>query len=235
MGGLVYFGKNILDSGALDFAVRMRWPEGVSCPRCGCDNVYFIASRHTWECKGCKKQFSVKVGTIMEDSPIGLDKWLSAMWLLGSCKNGISSYEIARDLGVTQKTAWFLLHRIRLVMRCGSLEKKLCGTVEADETFVGGKAKNMHANRRAREIAGRGPVGKAIVMGLLEHHGEARVKVVGTRRKKDVQAEVPKHVEPGSSLYTDALKSYEGLSEYVHEVDPIVWTKSCLSLDGEAG
>ena len=113
---------------ALDFAVRMRWPEGVSCPRCGCDNVYFIASRHTWECKGCKKQFSVKVGTIMEDSPIGLDKWLSAMWLLGSCKNGISSYEIARDLGVTQKTAWFLLHRIRLVMRCGSLEKKLCGT-----------------------------------------------------------------------------------------------------------
>jgi hypothetical protein len=107
--------------------------------------------------------------------------------------------------------------------------------VEADETFVGGKAKNMHANRRAREIAGRGPVGKAIVMGLLEHHGEARVKVVGTRRKKDVQAEVPKHVEPGSSLYTDALKSYEGLSEYVHEVDPIVWTKSCLSLDGEAG
>jgi transposase-like protein len=202
---------------ALDFAVRMRWPEGVRCPRCACDTVYFIASRRNWECKGCKKHFSVKVGTIMEDSPIGLDKWLSAMWLLGNCKNGISSYEIARDLAVTQKTAWFLLHRIRLVMQSGSLEKKLCGTVEADETFVGGKAKNMHADRRAREIAGRGPVGKAIVMGLLERHGEARVKVVETRRKKDVQAEVRKHVEAGSNVYTDALKSYEGLAEYVHE------------------
>ncbi|SPE35791.1 transposase [Candidatus Sulfopaludibacter sp. SbA6] len=202
---------------ALQFAVRMRWPEGVSCPRCDCDTVYFIASRRNWECKGCKKHFSVKVGTIMEDSPIGLDKWLSAMWLLGNCKNGISSYEIGRDLNVTQKTAWFLLHRIRLVMQNGSLEKKLCGTVEADETFVGGKSKNMHLDRRARQILGRGPVGKAIVMGILERHGEARVKVVGRRRKKEVQAEVRKQVEPGSSIYTDALKSYEGLDEYVHD------------------
>jgi transposase-like protein len=202
---------------ALQFAVRMRWPEGVACPRCECDTVYFIASRRNWECKGCKKHFSVKVGTIMEDSPIGLDKWLAAMWLLGNCKNGISSYEIARDLAVTQKTAWFLLHRIRLVMRSGSLEKKLCGTVEADETFVGGKAKYMHAARRAREIVGRGTVGKTIVMGLLARHGEARVKVIGTRRKKDVHAEVRKHVEPGSNVYTDELKSYEGLDEYTHE------------------
>lgn len=202
---------------ALEFAVRMRWPEGVVCPRCDCDKVYFIASRRTWECKGCKRHFSVKVGTIMEDSPIGLDKWLCAMWMLGSCKNGISSYEIARDLNVTQKTAWFLLHRIRLVIKSGSFEKKLFGHVEADETFVGGKAKNMHAERRAREICGRGPVGKAIVMGLLERHGEARVKVVGTRRKKDVHAQIRENVEPGSSVYSDALKSYEGLDEYVHE------------------
>lgn len=179
--------------------------------------MYFIASRRNWECKGCKKHFSAKVGTIMEDSPIGLDKWMCAMWLLGNCKNGISSYEIARDLNVTQKTAWFLLHRIRLVMRAGSMEKKLCGTVEADETFVGGRAKFMHAERRAREIVGRGTVGKTIVMGVLERHGEARVRVVKTRRKKDVQAEVRKHVEPGSSLYTDALKSYVGLKEFEHE------------------
>jgi transposase-like protein len=202
---------------ALQFAVRMRWPEGVTCPRCECDKVYFIASRRNWECKGCKKHFSVKVGTIMEDSPIGLDKWMCAMWLLGNCKNGISSYEISRDLNITQKTAWFLLHRIRLVMQAGSMEKKLCGTVEADETFVGGRAKFMHAERRAREIVGRGTVGKTIVMGVLERHGEARVKVVETRRKKDVQAEVRKHVEPGSNLYTDALKSYDGLEEFEHE------------------
>jgi hypothetical protein len=153
----------------------------------------------------------------MEDSPIGLDKWLCAMWMLGNCKNGISSYEIAGDLAVTQKTAWFLLHRIRLVMQSGSLEKQLCGTVEADETFVGGKSKNMHLDRRAHEIAGHGPVGKAIVMGLFERHGEARVKVMATRRKKDVHAEVRKHVEPGSNVYTDALKSYEGLDEFTHE------------------
>ena len=202
---------------ALQFAVRMRWPEGIICPRCGCDTVYFIASRRNWECKGCKKHFSVKLGTIMEDSPIGLDKWMAAMWMIGNCKNGISSYEIGRDLNVTQKTAWFLLHRIRRVMESGSMEKKLCGTVEADETFVGGKAKNMHASRRAREIVGRGTVGKAIVMGLLARHGEARVKVVDTRRKKDVHAEVRKHVEPGSNVYTDELKSYEGLDGYAHE------------------
>jgi transposase-like protein len=153
----------------------------------------------------------------MEDSPIGLDKWFSAMWLLGNCKNGISSYEIGRDLDVTQKTAWFLLHRIRLIMQSGSLEKKLCGTVEADETFVGGKAKNMHQDRRAREIVGRGTVGKAIVMGLLERHGKARVRVVETRRKRDIQAEVREHVEPGSNVYTDELKSYEGLDEFTHE------------------
>jgi len=201
---------------ALAFAVNMRWPEGVSCPRCQCDTVYFIASRRNWECKGCKKHFSVKVGTIMEDSPIGIDKWLSAMWLLGNCKNGISSYEISRDLNITQKSAWFLLHRIRLLMQNGSLEK-LNGTIEADETFIGGKSKNMHLDRRARQIVGRGPVGKAIVMGILERHGEARVKVVKTRRKHQVQAELRQNVEAGSTIYTDALKSYEGLDEFVHD------------------
>ncbi len=167
---------------ALDFAANMRWPEGVSCPRCGCDKVYFIASRRNWECKGCKKHFSVKVGTIMEDSPIGLDKWLSAMWLLGNCKNGISSYEIARDLNVTQKTAWFLLHRIRLIMQNGSMEK-FSGTVEADETYVGGKAINMHAYKleklKMRGQVRAGTDGKAIVMGILDRKkGEAKVKVL---------------------------------------------------------
>jgi ISXO2 transposase-like protein len=133
-----------------------------------------------WECKGCRKQFSVKVGTIFEDSHIGLDKRVCAMWLIANRKNGISSYEIARDLGVTQETAWFMLHRLRLAMQSGSIEKKLCGEVEADETFVGGKARSMRLdelNRRKLQgrIAAGGQVGKTIVMGLLERHGKARV------------------------------------------------------------
>jgi hypothetical protein len=158
----------------------------------------------------------------MEDSPIGLDKWMAAIWLITNAKNGISSYEVHRALGVTQKTAWFLLHRIRLALQRGSLEK-FCGRVEADETFIGGKARNMHAVKRAVRILGRGPTGKAIVLGLLDRsHGEkpSRVQamVVTGRRKKHLQTEIRARVEPGSELMTDALKSYEGLEEYVHQV-----------------
>jgi transposase-like protein len=209
---------------ALNFAVNMRWPNGqIVCPRCECDQTSFIATRRVWECKGCRKQFSVKVGTIFEDSPIGLDKWLCAMWMIANDKNGVSSYEIARGLAVTQKSAWFMLHRIRFAMQQQSLEKKLSGHVEADETFIGGKARNMHLDvytRRLMEgrIAKGGPGGKAIVMGLLERKGQARVKVINARRKKQIQAEVRENVEPGSNLYTDSLMSYAGLSpDYVHE------------------
>lgn len=208
---------------ALNFAINMHWRNGeIACPRCESREHSFLSTRRMWECKGCRKQFSVKVGTIFEDSHIGLDKWLCAMWLIANCKNGISSYEIARDLGVTQKTAWFMLHRLRLAMQSGSIEKKLCGEVEADETFVGGKARNMHLdelNRRKLQgrIAAGGQVGKTIVMGLLERHGKARVKVLPTRRKHHVQPEIKKHVEPGSSIYTDSLMSYEGLDEYFHD------------------
>lgn len=208
---------------ALEFLTRFRWPDGKpTCPWCGSQENSFVSTRSIWKCKGCKKQFSAKAGTIMEDSPIGLDKWLPAIWMLCGCKNGISSYEIKRDLGVSQKCAWFMLHRIRLAMQKGSFDKKLCGVVEADETFIGGKVENMHLDKQVRRImqgkGGRGPKGKAIVMGLLERHGEARVKVVPTRRKKHVQSAVREHVEPKSALYTDALKSYDGLQEYEHEV-----------------
>jgi transposase-like protein len=204
----------------VDFMANLRWADGqAECPRCACPATYYLAARRVWKCKGCSKQFSIKVGTVMEDSPIPLDKWLSAMWMIVNAKNGISSYEIHRAIGVTQKSAWFLLHRIRLAMQQGSFERKLSGQIEADETFIGGKARFMHRDRHERVIKGTGGMGKVAVMGLLERHGEVRVKVVADRRKGTLQGEVREHVEAGSELFTDALKSYSGLkSDYVHQV-----------------
>jgi transposase-like protein len=202
----------------LKFVVALRWPDGPFCPRCQALDPIFISTRRVWKCKGCKKQFSVKVGTIFEDSPLGLDKWLAGIWLIANAKNGISSYEIHRALKVTQRSAWFLLHRIRLAMQEGTFEK-MQGTVEADETFVGGKAKNMHAGRRKAQ--GRGAVGKAIVMGLLERAekgSKVKTKVVPTTRKGTLQAEIRDNVLPGSEVFTDALLSYRGLeADYIHE------------------
>jgi transposase-like protein len=191
---------------------------GPCCPRCESKRLSFLKTRLMWKCLDCQKQFSVKVGTIFEDSPIGLDKWLCAMWMLANCKNGVSSYEIARALKVTQATAWFMLQRLRHAMHTGSINK-MTGTIEADESFIGAKARNMHANKRAEKIHGRGPIGKAIVLGLLEREtGKVRASVVGTRRKHHLHAEIRDNVTAGSALYTDALKSYDGLDEYTHKV-----------------
>src|SRR5437016_1543993 len=168
---------------AHQFFVDLRWPKGVSCPRCGSTNVLYMAKYSRWKCREGhdRPQFTVKVGTIMEDSPLGLDKWAVAMWLEANAKNSISSYEVHRSLGITQKSAWFMQHRIRLAMQSGSLDK-MGGTVEADETFIGGKARNMHKGKR--KAKGRGAVGKAIVMGLLERHGgqDEASKVASTVR-----------------------------------------------------
>jgi len=200
-----------------DFAVSMRWANGkVSCPRCGSVEHSFIASRRIWYCKGCKRQFSIKVGTIFEDSPLGMNKWMLALWLLVNCKNGVSSCEVARHLGITQKTAWFMLHRLRLAMQSGSF-KKMSGEVEVDETYIGGKARNMHKGKRRAK--GTGGIGKAVVMGLLERHGEVRTQVVSEVKGRTLRPEVLKHVEPGTTLYTDELASYRGLeAEYAHKV-----------------
>ena len=197
----------------------VKWPDGKPvCPRCGGKKNSFLQTRLMWKCLECKKQYSVKIGTIFEDSPIGLDKWLCAMWMLANCKNGVSSYEIARALEVTQKTAWFMLHRIRFAQHHGTINK-MTGTVEADETFIGGEARNMHLGKRAEKIHGRGPVGKAIVFGLLEREtGKVRASVVGTRRKHHLHAAIRGNVAPGAELNTDALKSYDGLDEYTHKV-----------------
>lgn len=202
----------------LNYLTPIRWPNGIACPHCGSQEHAFIASRRIWRCKGqCKKQFSIKIGTVMEDSPLGLDKWLIAIWLIANAKNGISSWELHRSLGITQKSAWFLLHRIRLAMQNGSLEK-LRGEVEVDETYIGGKARNMHADKRAEKIKGTGFAGKAIVMGVLERGGEVRTKVIKDTKKATVQPEVRKNVEAGSLVCTDALLSYVGLdADFVHE------------------
>ena len=157
----------------LDFMVSLRWPDGVvTCPICERDDVRFIPTRRIWECrsKHPRRQFSVKVGTIFEDSPIGLDKWLVAIWMIANAKNGVSSYEISRSIGVTQKTGWFMLHRIRLAMQDGDFGG-MSGEVEVDETFIGSKARFMHKAKRAEVIKGRGAIGKTTVIGLLERHG----------------------------------------------------------------
>ena len=203
------------------FMISLRWPDGqIRCPRCGSDHVHYLESARLWKCysKHPRAKFSIKTGTIFEDSPLGLDKWLSAVWLIVNCKNGISSHELSRHIGVTQKTAWFMGHRIRAALHAGSFAK-LTGDVEVDETFIGGKARNMHMAQRRRRITGTGGRDKTAVLGLLERGGSVRTTVVDDRRKKTLQSKVKKHVEAGSALYSDELKSYDGLDAmYAHGV-----------------
>jgi transposase-like protein len=208
-----------------EYLVAHRWPTGVVCPRCGGTSVLFQEKYNRWQC-GAKhplRQFTSKTGTIFEDSPLPLSKWLLAMWQVVNCKNGVSSYEIHRAIGVTQKTAWFMDHRIRVALGMESPDK-LSGHVEADETFIGGKARNMHKGKRAARITGRGGTDKTAVMGILQRTKDGkpsavRTSVVENRKKKTLQAEVRQYVEAGSALYTDFLLSYDGLeSDYAHQV-----------------
>jgi transposase-like protein len=210
---IIYFAD---PENASNFLMQMRWPNGVECPACDSREVSYLSTRRVWKCKACKKQFSVKVGSIMEDSPIGLDRWLAAIWLIANAKNGISSCELARSLGMTQKSAWFVLHRIRKAMQNGSLNK-LAGLVEVDETYIGGKARNMHLSKRKH--LGARDTGKIAVMGLLERNGEVRTMVVQGTKRRMLHGEVSKHVEAGSTVYSDALRSYNQLDqEFVHHV-----------------
>src|SRR5258708_9662543 len=204
----------------MEFMVELRWPNAkVTCPTCGADKVTYLAKRRVWKCYTghVSPTFSLKTGTIFEGSPIALEKWLPAVWMLLNCKNGISSWELHRALGVTQKTAWFMLQRIRLAAQNKTFNK-LPGEVEVDETFIGGKARNMHADKRAEKIHGRGPDGKTIVAAVLERGGTVRAKVCSTRRKPELQAMVRENVEAGSEVFSDALKSYDGLDEFQHQV-----------------
>src|ERR1022692_328685 len=204
-----------------EYLVARRWPDGVICSRCGSKDVLFLEKYNRWHCraKHDAPQFTLKTGTIFEESPIGLDKWLTAMWMIVNCKNGISSWEIHRSLGVTQKTAWFMLQRGRLALQDPSTGGKLSGEVEIDETFIGAKSRNMHKAKRAEKIQGRGPQGKEIVFGMVERGGKVVVDHVETRQKKELQSLIRERVEAGAAIFTDELLSYDGLSEdYKHAV-----------------
>ncbi len=203
---------------ATEYVASLRWPDGPVCPRCGGVEHSYLSTRHLWKCKACKKQFSVKVGTIFEDSPLGLDKWLPAIWLAANSKNGISSHELGRALGVTQKSSWFMLHRIRLAMQMGSLDK-LSGEVEVDETYIGGKARNMHKGERARKIGGVWHRNKTAVIGAVERGGQVRAAVLPDTMRRTMQDTVREHVEPGATVYSDLHSGYTGLeADYEHRV-----------------
>lgn len=211
----------------LEYVKARRWPDGkAKCPTCGSEAVRFLKNQRRWKCASDhpRRQFSIKVGTIFEDSPLKLSVWLPAIWMIANCKNGVSSYEIHRALGVTQKTAWFMLQRIRLAMHNGSFDK-MTGRVEADETYVGGKARFMHKSHKAKKIKGRGTAGKTAVMGLLSRHakdGHSQVvaRVVPATDSATLQAIIRDKVEVGATVYTDEHGAYVGLEEqaYCHKV-----------------
>jgi transposase-like protein len=215
----------------IDAVALMRWPDGPRCPDCfgeDAKNPYYLKTQKRWKCRSCRRQFSVKVETIFEDSPISLQKWLPAMWMLVSCKNGISSWELHRALGVSQKTAWFMLQRLRLALKTKDPGFKLGGAesggVEVDETFIGGKLRNMHRDRRARFAAESGhtggATGKAIVVGMLDRdERKIRAQVVPNTKREVLQTAIMKNVKYGSKVYTDNAVPYDNLNwKYIHEV-----------------
>jgi transposase-like protein len=207
-----------------EFVAQMRWPDGPVCPSCGGIEYSYLSTRRLWKCKACKRQYSVKVGSIFEDSPISLDKWLASIWLIANSKNGVSSHELGRAVGLTQKSAWFVLHRIRLAMQTGTFNK-FDGEVEVDETYIGGRARNMHARARKRRGISGGPFGsnKSAIAGSLRRSdddgpSQVQAEVVSNTGKPRMHQYVRDTVEKGARLYTDEHGSYTGLAgEYAHE------------------
>jgi transposase-like protein len=212
------------------FMVFVRWPDGnVKCPYCGATKLTWLAKANVYRCYGDhkKQKFSLKVGTVFEDSPIGLNKWLPAVWLLSNCKNGISSYELSRDIGVTQKSAWFMLHRIRLAMESKSFLKMggpESAPIEVDETFIGGRVKNMHRSKIEKKFGGKGHTGmgsgKAIVMGMRDRETRlVRAKVVPNVRRDTLQNAILENIHKKSTVYTDLGNGYNELAtrDFVHE------------------
>jgi transposase-like protein len=223
---IVYFADPV---NCREYLVARRWPEGVVCPKCSSKNVLFMEKYERWHCRQKHEapQFTLKTGTVMEDSPIGLDKWLMAMWMVVNCKNGVSSYEIHRSLGVTQKTAWFLDHRIRLMLGHAPQEKMggSGGAVEVDEAFIGGEPKNWHLSKRASrkrftESEAKAKSEKVAVVGLLDRDArQVRANVVPNVTRETLQDAILANIEGNSTVYTDAAKAYSNLKalDYIHE------------------
>jgi len=219
---------------SVEFLAALRWKDGTICPHCQGRQHSYLKTRRIWKCRGCHKQFSVKVGTIFEDSPVPLDKWMMVVWLVVNCKNGVSSWEIHRGLKVTQKTAWFMLHRVRLALRDGSVEKAGAtgsAEVEVDETYIGGAARNMHKSRKEALQAAvdnntprwknrRKYPGKTAVQGILDRDlRRVRAKVVPDVKRETLQMEILNGVEFGAKLYSDDAVAYNELASlYAHEV-----------------
>jgi hypothetical protein len=215
---IIYFAD---PDNCISYLVDRRWPNGVTCPNCGRADVSYISARRVWQCKTRhpKAQFSIKVGTIFEESPIGLDKWLTTMWMVANCKNGVSSWEIHRSLGVTQKTAWFMLHRVRLALGIGT-EGKMSGPVEVDETFVGPNPRKMHADKREARFRSISARPKTPVMGMLDRDSrQVRARVVPNVKRETLQTAILEQIEKGSTVYTDEAVAYHNLAtqEYIHE------------------
>jgi transposase-like protein len=212
----------------IDTVASLRWPNGKPiCPKCGVEEGdrqhYWLATQRRWKCYACRKQFSVKVNSLFEDSPLSLDKWLIALWMLCNCKNGVSSHEIAREIGIAQKSAWHLLHRLRSALQ--SPDEGQLGNegqiIEMDETFIGGKLKNMHRSRRPKgpghSGVAVGGTAKTIVVGMLERNGRVRAEVVKERTQQTLHAIVAKNISAGAILMTDEWGGYKG-TDFQHEV-----------------
>ncbi len=202
-----------------DLLSAMRWPQGPACPKCNSLRQGYLKSRNVYQCKDCRKQYTAKLGTIFEDSPLPLDKWFCALWMITSAKNGVSSYEVARALDVTQKTAWFMMHRLRLALQKGSIDRKLMGEVEVDETYIGGQARNMHYDKQLKMKRTEGRFRKAVVVGMLERKGEVRTAVLTKASSRLLEASIKENVVPGSALFSDEWRGYQQVGkEYAHKV-----------------